>query len=187
MDDCCTLDNPEQLKAIADPLRMKILRLFGSRPMTTKQVAQELSESPTRLYHHVATLESTGLIRLVETRPNRGTVEKYYQAAARRFVVARHLLAPDDDPEGSRQAASSLMVNALEEDLAQLTTLPATPEDGPRPLFIRAVGLRVSQARLDQLRQTIQEWASQCNDDEDEPQYTLTTILYPHNKENPAQ
>ena len=77
----------EQVKALTHPLRQQILERFALRPRTTKQVAEELGEKPTRLYHHVSALERAGLIRLVETRPKRGTTEKYFAAVAKRFEI----------------------------------------------------------------------------------------------------
>lgn len=82
MAETLTLDTIEQLKAIAHPLRQQLLEQFSLKPATTKQVATALGLQPTRLYHHVAKLESAGLIKLVETRPVRGTTEKYYSMTA---------------------------------------------------------------------------------------------------------
>jgi DNA-binding transcriptional ArsR family regulator len=70
----------DQVRALAHPLRLRLLELFAQRPRTAKQAAEVLGEPPTRLYHHVAALERAGLIRLRETRQNRGTTEKYYEA-----------------------------------------------------------------------------------------------------------
>src|SRR5438128_4537285 len=72
-----------EMRALAHPLRLRIIELFAEAPRTTKQVAELLGQPPTRLYHHVAALERAGLLRLVETRQNRGTTEKWYEAAAR--------------------------------------------------------------------------------------------------------
>src|SRR5215470_15863362 len=77
--------NVAELRALAHPLRLRILELFAEAPRTTKQVADLLGEPPTRLYHHVAALERAGLLKLKETRKNRGTVEKWYEAVARSF------------------------------------------------------------------------------------------------------
>jgi DNA-binding transcriptional ArsR family regulator len=85
--DSYRISDLEQVKALAHPLRMRIIEaLAASEPMTTKQVAESLGEKPTRLYHHVDLLEKTGLIRLTHTRQNRGTTEKYFEAIARRAV-----------------------------------------------------------------------------------------------------
>src|SRR3954465_12169178 len=72
-----------EMRALAHPLRLRIMELFAEAPRTTKQVADLLGQPPTRLYHHVAALERAGLITLRETRKNRGTVEKWYEAVAR--------------------------------------------------------------------------------------------------------
>lgn len=69
----------EQVRALSHPLRLRLLELFAQDPRTAKQAAEVLGEPPTRLYHHVAALERAGLIRLKETRQNRGTTEKYYE------------------------------------------------------------------------------------------------------------
>jgi len=90
-----------QLRALAHPLRLRLLELFGEQPRTTMQVAALLGEPPTRLYHHVNLLERAGLLRLREQRPNRGTVEKWYEASAplahtvTRAELARAAVAPE--------------------------------------------------------------------------------------------
>src|SRR6266513_1705753 len=73
------------LRALAHPLRLRMMELFAESPKTTKQVADILGQPPTRLYHHVAALERAGLIHLKETRKNRGTVEKWYESISRTF------------------------------------------------------------------------------------------------------
>src|SRR5437764_14850940 len=75
--------NVAELRALAHPLRLRIMELFAEGPKTTKRVAELLGEPPTRLYHHVAALERAGLLHLKETRKNRGTVEKWYEAISR--------------------------------------------------------------------------------------------------------
>src|SRR5215813_13115652 len=66
------------LRALAHPLRLRMMELFAESPKTTKQVAEILRQPPTRLYHHVAALERSVLLVLNEGRKNRGTVEKWY-------------------------------------------------------------------------------------------------------------
>ena len=72
----------EQVRALAHPLRLQLLELFADRVRTTKQAAEALGEAPTRLYHHVATLERAGLVRLCRTRRVRGATEKYFEVVA---------------------------------------------------------------------------------------------------------
>src|ERR1044071_8728746 len=70
------------LRALAHPLRLRMMELFAESPKTTKQVADLLGQPPTRLYHHVAALERARLLVLKEKRKNRGTVEKWYAGVA---------------------------------------------------------------------------------------------------------
>src|SRR5216110_4084316 len=74
--------NVADLRALAHPLRLRMMELFAEAPKTTKQVADILGQPPTRLYHHVAALERSGLLVLKEKRKNRGTVEKWYAGVA---------------------------------------------------------------------------------------------------------
>src|ERR1043166_7584467 len=76
------------LRALAHPLRLRMMELFAESPKTTKQVAELLGQPPTRLYHHVAALERSGLLVLKETRQNRGTVEKWYAGVAQQVSGA---------------------------------------------------------------------------------------------------
>ena len=89
-----TLADFQQVRALAHPLRLRILGLLVREPRTTKQVADLLGENHTKLYHHVQELERAKVIRLTETRQKRGTVEKYYQATAMLFRAAPSLLSP---------------------------------------------------------------------------------------------
>src|SRR3954468_19970233 len=82
------------LRALAHPLRLRMMELFAEAPKTTKQVAELLGQPPTRLYHHVAALERAGLLVLKETRPNRGVVEKWYEAVARQMQAPRSSATP---------------------------------------------------------------------------------------------
>jgi predicted ArsR family transcriptional regulator len=76
--------------------------MFAERPRTTMQAATHLGEPPTRLYHHVAALERSGLVRLRETRSRRGATEKYFEAvlqpreAGTRRRGGRAALSPAD-------------------------------------------------------------------------------------------
>jgi DNA-binding transcriptional ArsR family regulator len=96
----------EQLRVLAHPLRLRLFELFALAPRTTKQAATALGQPPTRLYHHVAELERVGLVRLRETRPNRGTIEKYFEAATR--GLASGVPAVSAAARGSRAGRAAL-------------------------------------------------------------------------------
>ncbi|HLH61307.1 MAG TPA: helix-turn-helix domain-containing protein [Ktedonobacteraceae bacterium] len=96
------IENIEQLRAISDMLRVRIIDLLLRQPMTVTQIGEELGEAPAKIHYHVRELEKAGLLRLVETREKGGILEKYYQPIAREFTVEKSLLsAPPDEALGA--------------------------------------------------------------------------------------
>lgn len=113
----------DQVKALAHPLRMRIIETLGaSEPMTTKQVAEALGEKPTRLYHHVDKLEKAGLIRLTHTRQNRGTTEKYYEPIAKQFRAGAGLFN-DEIPEEVKGAMGPMIQTIFDNTMAEMLRL----------------------------------------------------------------
>lgn len=117
-----------QLKALSHELRQLILGTLCKEPMTTKQVAKKLGQPPTKLYHHVAILEEAGLLRLVETRQNRGTTEKYYQAVAGRFEVGETAIGKDSE------GVDALFGGAFESALGDIRKLASQVGDDGKEL-----------------------------------------------------
>ena len=127
--------NVADLRALAHPLRLRILELVAEAPRTTKQVADLLGQPPTRLYHHVAALERAGLLVLKETRQNRGAVEKWYEAVSRQMGTP-----PQGGPKGraGKSARRAVAVTALEQ--ARQEMMAAVPRPGEEPaLLVRLV------------------------------------------------
>ena len=81
------VETPDQLKALADPLRQSLLEQF-CRPATIKAAAGKLGVPVTRLYHHVDQLLAAGLIRVEREEKRRAVSERFFQAVARRFAVS---------------------------------------------------------------------------------------------------
>ena len=77
----------EQATLLSDPFKLKLLEGFAGKPSTTKQVADRMGEKAPRLYRHVDALVDEGLLTLVEEKPKRGTIERYYTTVAARFEV----------------------------------------------------------------------------------------------------
>ena len=85
--DTFLVETPEQLKALAEPLRQSLLEQFCT-PATIKQAAGKLGVPVTRLYHHVDQLLAAGLIRVAREEKRRAVSERFFQAVARRFAVS---------------------------------------------------------------------------------------------------
>jgi DNA-binding transcriptional ArsR family regulator len=80
------LNTDQQFKAVADPLRSKILGIIQTRPATAKQIADRLGEAPGNIGHHLQMLERAGLAQVAATRVVRGIIAKYYTRTARIFA-----------------------------------------------------------------------------------------------------
>jgi len=156
-----TVTDLAQIRALADPLRLRILGALGGVPRTTKQVAQLLGEKPTKLYHHVEALERVGLIRLRETRPNRGTVEKYFQAVAAQFQVAAAVLCPDAAAVEKLSAQEAMLTSILDgtrkELIASLRPGETAPDAEEAPLVARAI-VTGSRKKVRAVRRRLLRW-----------------------------
>jgi DNA-binding transcriptional ArsR family regulator len=82
------IDNPETLKVLADPQRLRLLSEMTDRPRTVRQLAEWLGVPKTRLYYHVKRLEEHGLIRVTDRRIVSGIEERTYEATARNWTVS---------------------------------------------------------------------------------------------------
>jgi DNA-binding transcriptional ArsR family regulator len=83
MRDELVLETSEQIRALAHPLRQRVLGLLTNAPYTNKQLADLLQVSPPRLHFHVRELQTAGLIEIVSEQPKGSVIEKYYRAVAR--------------------------------------------------------------------------------------------------------
>jgi DNA-binding transcriptional ArsR family regulator len=151
----------EQVRVLAHPLRLRLLEAFAVAPRTTRQVAKLLGVHPTRLYHHVNALERVGLVRLRETRPVRGTVEKYFEAVGRRLAVEPGMFDPrragPRKAAAARAGAADIAAQLL--DLTRGELLDALERAGRTPALLKPVAVRMtvrgSPARIASVRRRL--------------------------------
>ena len=60
--------NPETLRLIADPLRLRLLELLRREPRTVTELAELLEMPRTNLYYHIGLLEKHDLVQVAESR-----------------------------------------------------------------------------------------------------------------------
>ena len=80
-----SITRPDQLQALGDATRWRILGRLLDGPASIQELAGALGIPKGTIGHHVGVLEEAGLIRLVETHRVRGVVEKRYARVARQF------------------------------------------------------------------------------------------------------
>src|SRR6266568_8658979 len=89
--DVLQIHQPEQLKALGHPLRLKVLQVLGeaTKPLTNRELAQRLNVDPGHLHFHVRMLHRAGLIELAETDGR----EKPYRPVAKHLKVGPEIRA----------------------------------------------------------------------------------------------
>lgn len=98
------IESYEQLKVISDPLRTKMLIFLVEQPHTGQMLAQELNLSRAKILYHLRELEKHKIIQLVRKEERGGNILKFYQAVARGFIPADHLLNYVESKDATRQS-----------------------------------------------------------------------------------
>ena len=79
---------PEESRALANPLRLRILRLCLDEGLTNKQIAEALERDPGSTLHHVRMLVDTGFLAAEEPRRGaRGAAEKPYRSTGKSWEL----------------------------------------------------------------------------------------------------
>ncbi|HEX2912845.1 MAG TPA: helix-turn-helix domain-containing protein [Chloroflexia bacterium] len=136
----------DTLRAISDPLRLKLLETILDEPLTVKQIARELNLTPTKLYYHINQLEEHNYIRVVNTRVVSGIIEKQYRATAQSYRVDPALLSLLEDSDHSRELENFLapVFDSTKEDIKRSIRagLINLPQEEIRPVNRRLVLMR---------------------------------------------
>ena len=103
-----------EAKALAHPLRQRILRLCGQRELTNKQLADRLGSDPGTVLYHVRLLVKAGLLQQAPVRTGAsGALEKPYRSTGRSWWL--------DDPLASAGEPDAMLapVLAFQEELRE--------------------------------------------------------------------
>ena len=102
-------------KALAHPLRVRILTSLHKGVSSPNQLSQELGEPLGNVSYHVKTLLEFDCVELVKTEPRRGAVEHFYRATERAFFS-------DSDWEKIPASARKGITGAVLESIGQDST-----------------------------------------------------------------
>lgn len=83
------VETDEQLHAVGNLVRQRILRVLRDGPATVTQVAKYLEITKGNAGYHMKVLAEAGFVRVVDTRKVRGVIELYYGP------VGKHIVWPD--------------------------------------------------------------------------------------------
>lgn len=133
---------PADLKALAHPLRMRILRLCLHEPMTNKQIAERLGLDPATALYHVRQLARNAFLYAEPARTGkRGALEKPYRATGKAWSLS---FPRADD----RLSAVLAGLDAARDEIVAA---------GPESMITNTrLGLRLNQADIDELTERLQ-------------------------------
>ena len=94
-DDILVVSETEQLRALADDVRLQIVAILRERAATTTELAEQVGLAKGTVAHHLKVLEGAGLVKVVRTRRVRALTESFYGRVARLYV----LKSSDDKPQ----------------------------------------------------------------------------------------
>ena len=101
---------PEEARALANPLRLRILRLCLDRSMTNEELATRLDRDAGTVLHHVRLLVAAGFLEPDEERRGaRGAVERPYRSTGKSWTL----------DVGDEEPGMLAMVDAFRAELAE--------------------------------------------------------------------
>lgn len=115
-DDILIVAETEQLRALADDVRLQIVKLLRERAQSTTELAGQVGLAKGTVSHHLKVLESAGLIRVVRTRKVRALTESIYGRVARLYL----LKGADEAATGIRVRLSTADARRFQQRLARL-------------------------------------------------------------------
>ena len=103
------------VRAIAHPLRLRLLTIFNERVASPSDLAAELGEPIGNVSYHTRILARLGCVELVKTKQVRGAVEHYYRA------VVRPVFSDDDWAElplSIRKSLAGAVLTEIADDMS---------------------------------------------------------------------
>lgn len=148
VDDVLTISRPDELQALGDPTRWRILGRLLDGPASIQQLARSLGAAKGTIGHHVRVLDRAGLIRLADSTRVRGVIEKRY------VRVAKHFKLPDTG-HPLTDAHPELATMPLRQAIAEAE--PTRDPDRPSMSFVVRARMPAERAKrfaslLEQLR-----------------------------------
>jgi len=130
-------------RALADPLRIRLLEALWGKPRSARELADQEGVPAERLYYHLGQMEQARLVRIAEYRPlPGGKVERVYAATT---------VEPPGD-EATPEDLSRFLGAVLQATRADITSACLAREAGEdRRMRVHRVALRLTPAQRDQL------------------------------------
>jgi DNA-binding transcriptional ArsR family regulator len=156
LEDMRMVSSPQELRAMADPLRTTILDLLLERAATVGELAVAVGRPKSTVAHHVGVLVEAKMLKVVRTRRVRAIDERFYGRTARIFHVGAIR------PEQAREFGNYFSVAADEsaaaheaDDLRAVIRHARIPRERAAEFWERVVALTHEFMRLPRSGETV--------------------------------
>lgn len=154
------ISDVETLKAISDPLRLRIIETMVTRqdaPWSAKELATALDVPQTRLYHHIELLLERDLIRVAEQRVVSGIIETRYRVAALSLRLDPNLISSGGPGEAAARDVLLAVFDEVRHDLERVFAQAhvESARGAGRPFITRSVA-RLTTERAGELRRRLE-------------------------------
>ena len=162
----------EELKALAHPLRWRVLRLCFDRALTNKELSDRLGVAPATVLRHVRALVKTGFLAAEPVRSGtRGALERPYRATGRTWRLG----LVDVEGEGLAQRVDLALLAAHRAEVAEAGP-DADRETARGVLRLGAASRAELKARVDEL---IAEFTERDEPDGEPLSYLWSVVARP--------
>jgi DNA-binding transcriptional ArsR family regulator len=156
LEDIRIVSSPQELRAMADPLRTTILDLLLERAATVGELAAAVARPKSTVAHHVGVLVEAKMLKVVRARRVRAIDERFYGRTARIFYVGAIR------PEQARELGNYLSVAAAEsapaleaDDLRAVIRHARIPRERAAEFWERVVAVTHEFMRLPRSGETV--------------------------------
>ena len=156
-DEPIRIEDTAAVQAVADPLRIRILKRLGE-PASAKELAADLDRPVTSLYHHLDLLEEHGLIKVVDVHKEGRVLVRRYQRRGNRFEAAVERVSFAVRDSGDRERRMRMVLR------------------GP-----------LDPARLPELRRRVQAAVTELLDEDGGPTYEVVITIAPFGDDDEGQ
>ena len=161
----------DEARALANPLRLRILRLCLDRGLTNKELADRLGRDPGTILHHVRRLVATGFLAAgADRRGLRGSTERPYRATGKSWTL----------DVGDAESGTIAMIEAFRDEVAE------SPPG--HPVSLSRLGVRLSPDAATAFRQRLETLveALYASDDPTGDPYGFLVGLHRRDESAPA-
>ena len=152
------IEDPRYVKALAHPLRIRLLALLGERDASPVQLAEHVDATLGTVAYHVRTLERLGLIEMVATHQRRGATEHVYAAR-------EHPRFSDSAWSATSPMAKHVMIASILSQLGQYVTQSAAAGGFDRgDAHFTRTALKLDEEGWKEMAAVTKTWFEQVSD-----------------------